>query len=390
VTFSPTGAAATSTLTIQAVNVTNGGSGYSSAPSVSISGGGTGATATSTINVTTYTVTAAGTNYTSAPSVTITDSTGSGSGATATATMKVSNLTVGSGGSGYTSAPSISFTGGGGTGATATGTLNITAVNVTTPGSGYTSPPTVSFSGGGSGATATSTINVSAIAVTYGGGGYSSPPTVTISDTGSGTGAAATATLNPGWMMSAGTPTTTASVSPTAQMQASPITEIFTNANTDLLFYGYGSVVNQVGELAAQDVTNGSISGIPPVPEPPALGGTSAIVVDNVSTQSQASNIYFSTLASVQDQLTISTATRSGTTATITTASDHDFSVGESVTISGSVSPFNGTYSVVSVPNSTTFTITVSNSGSTSSSGGTVRSAGAYYHAIKLTQTGLQ
>ena len=70
---------------VRSVSVTAGGSGYTSAPDVSFSGGG-------------------------------------GSGASATATISggaVTSVTVTSGGSGYTSAPSVSFSGGSGTGATA-------------------------------------------------------------------------------------------------------------------------------------------------------------------------------------------------------------------------------------------------------------------------------
>lgn len=72
--------------TVSAIKVTNGGSGYTSAPTVSI----TGAT---------------------------------GSGATATATIlagRVSAITVTAGGSAYTTTPTVTLTGGGGTGVTAT------------------------------------------------------------------------------------------------------------------------------------------------------------------------------------------------------------------------------------------------------------------------------
>ena len=76
---------------VASITVTAGGSGYTSAPTISISGGGgTGATATATINeisgiVTDITVTNIGTGYTSTPTVTITG--GGGSGATGTAVL---------------------------------------------------------------------------------------------------------------------------------------------------------------------------------------------------------------------------------------------------------------------------------------------------------------
>lgn len=66
-------------------------------------------------------ITAAGTGYTSAPTVSF--SGGGGSGAAATATVSggvVTALVMTSFGSGYTSAPAISFSGGGGSGAAAT------------------------------------------------------------------------------------------------------------------------------------------------------------------------------------------------------------------------------------------------------------------------------
>lgn len=71
------------------INVTNSGSGYVSAPSVSFTGGGgSGATATATVSgglVTAITVTAQGSGYTSVPTVGI--SGGSGTGATAVANV---------------------------------------------------------------------------------------------------------------------------------------------------------------------------------------------------------------------------------------------------------------------------------------------------------------
>lgn len=65
-------------------------------------------------------LTAGGSGYTSAPTVTLEG--GGGTGATATATVTdgaIGTLTLNAGGSGYTSAPTISFVGGGGAGATA-------------------------------------------------------------------------------------------------------------------------------------------------------------------------------------------------------------------------------------------------------------------------------
>ncbi len=69
-------------------------------------------------------VTAGGTGYTTPPSVSFTGGVGTGAAGTATVVNGiVTAVTVTSGGSAYTSAPVVSFAGGGGTGATATSVL---------------------------------------------------------------------------------------------------------------------------------------------------------------------------------------------------------------------------------------------------------------------------
>jgi phage tail sheath protein FI len=80
----------------------------------------------------TLTVTSQGTGYTSAPTVTFTG--GAGTGAAATAVLgtganagKVVGLTITNPGSGYTSAPTVGFTGGAGSGAAATATVGTIA-----------------------------------------------------------------------------------------------------------------------------------------------------------------------------------------------------------------------------------------------------------------------
>lgn len=181
---------------VASVSVTNGGTGYTSAPSVSFSGGGgSGASATANLVfdysvyndgfVSSVTLTAGGANYLSAPSVSF--SGGGGTGASASTTLSasptggaVSSVTVTDPGSRYTSAPSVSFSGGGGTGAAATANMTtyrvVTSINITNGGSGYSSPPTVVFSGGGgSGASATASnlYRVTTITVTNQGQNYS-------------------------------------------------------------------------------------------------------------------------------------------------------------------------------------------------------------------------
>jgi hypothetical protein len=70
-------------------------------------------------------ITSAGTGYTTAPTVAITG--GGGTGATATATVSggsLTGITITNPGSGYTSTPTVAFTGGAGSGAAAAATVN--------------------------------------------------------------------------------------------------------------------------------------------------------------------------------------------------------------------------------------------------------------------------
>ncbi len=216
-------------------------------------GGGTGATAAASVDpisgaVTAITVTAPGSGYTSAPTVTI--ASGSGNGATATALVDYSGVvnavTVDVAGNGYT-APSVTISGGGatsdaagtvyggvdavtvtdpGTGYTmpvvefslpedpngiqATGHADmdangaITGVIVDTPGSGYAAAPTVTIHDGTvadpiNGATlaaATATLSLQNVVLNNFGSGYTSAPSVVFNDTGTGTGAAGSATIS--------------------------------------------------------------------------------------------------------------------------------------------------------------------------------------------------
>jgi hypothetical protein len=155
----PSGAAVVTavlaTAGVSTVTVNNGGTGYTSAPTVTFSGGGgTGATATAAFSgghVTSITVTASGSGYATSPTVVI--SGGGGTGATATANLPgraVASLNLIDGGYNYTSAPSVAFLGGGGSGATATTTISsgsVTGLTLTAGGSGYTSAPQVHVQG---------------------------------------------------------------------------------------------------------------------------------------------------------------------------------------------------------------------------------------------------
>jgi len=225
--------------------VTSGGSGYTSAPTVSITGGGgTGATATAVLTGTTVTgiiITNPGnSNYTSTP--TIGFSGGGGTGAAATAVVGVACTTLGTLTAGTTNTRNIAFSIAAGAAAVSTDTATINAsnaasasatfdvtkqsntcatsiyywrstrgnvstastyavgyVNITSAGTLYSSAPAVSFTGGGgSGAAGTAVGNatggVAGVNVTNGGSGYSTAPTVGFTG-GGGSGAAATAFL---------------------------------------------------------------------------------------------------------------------------------------------------------------------------------------------------
>ena len=177
---------------------------------------GTTATGTTTMRteVTRIIITNTGSGYTSAPTVTI-DPPPAGSGGTqATVTVAIQSgslysYTMGNRGSGYslTSPPAVTFSGGGGSGAAARPDVaqrRVTGVTITNPGSGYTSAPTVTFmtsTGGGSPQTATGSAalrtEVTSVTVTNRGSGYLSPPDVTITG-GGGSGATARAILAEG------------------------------------------------------------------------------------------------------------------------------------------------------------------------------------------------
>lgn len=83
-----------------------------------------------------------GSGYTSAPTVSFSGGGGTGAAGTAVVTNgRVTGITITNGGTGYTSAPTIAFTGGGGTGAAATAVLTaqvVTSVVITNGGTGQT------------------------------------------------------------------------------------------------------------------------------------------------------------------------------------------------------------------------------------------------------------
>lgn len=97
--------------------------------------------------------------------------------------------------------------------------------------------------------------------------------------------------------------------------------------------------------------------------------------------------------SSAPSAISVSSITVSGTVATITTATAHGLEIGDYATISGaSVSTYNASNLIVSVPTSTTYTITVA--AGTAEPSGTITSTqdnlvmSYYYTPAKLTTTG--
>jgi len=314
--------------------------------------------------------------------------------ATVTPSFGVTSVTIVPGD--YTTVPSLSIAaaGGSGTNAVLTTAWKINSVAVSKPsGSGYSTAPTVGFTGGalatgGTAASATATLEATGASFTYGGGGYSSY-TATITDSGgSGTGGTASVTANSGSVMTPGTSPTSLAFG-AAGLQASPLTEFYTSGSTDLLFFAYGNA-STASDLVSY-TTALAASGTPyPVPE--AIGGTSGIIVDNNGTGAQESSIYFSTLAE-PPVATVADVARASNVATITTSAAHGFVVGDTVVVVVSTqTSFNTSGAVITaVPSTTTFQYANTGSalGTTSVTTGTRTATVSEYHAIKLTQTGL-
>jgi hypothetical protein len=194
---------------VQYVNVSNVGSGYTSATVSFVSEVGSGAAATATVlggQVTGIVVTSQGSGYTSAPAVVIQ---GDGIGATAAAQLyatSIDYLTITNTGQYYTSVPNVSISG------AATGNVSlygtgIEQIIVTNGGEDYTSDPQVYvIPGAGEYDTPVSpTLSVirgfslSQILITDAGLSYQSAPTITISAPSNLNGNTATATATIGY-----------------------------------------------------------------------------------------------------------------------------------------------------------------------------------------------
>lgn len=142
---------AVTTQPIGAVDVTDGGENYESAPTVAFSSGAAAATAIISGELLSIDVTNGGSGYTTAPTVVIKGKNGFGAVARAVVTSgAVTSVVIDNPGVGFSEAPTITFIDSPGTSAAATAKLSakVVRVDVTAAGS-YTTLPTVSFSGGG-------------------------------------------------------------------------------------------------------------------------------------------------------------------------------------------------------------------------------------------------
>jgi len=202
------------------IGITNPGSGYLTAPSVTISApndaNGVRATAVATITtgaggISSINVTAGGTGYTAVPGVIIgAPNVAGGQQAVAVATISggaVVAITVTTAGSGYTTSPAISFSSGAAAATAVVETGQVNTVTLTNAGTGYTSQPTVTISAPPSGTTATAVAQYNtfstgtlSVVVTNGGTGYGASGSFSVSFSGGsgGSGAAGTAIVSGG------------------------------------------------------------------------------------------------------------------------------------------------------------------------------------------------
>ena len=192
---------------VSGITITAPGSGYATAPAVSITSPGITPTAPASAHatispgvVTSIAVTEQGFGFTT-PTVAITGGGTPSTPAAAEASGGVDDLTIVDGGSGYTIQPIVHFSlpdaaycaNPGETceqptaKATMDGTGVVTGIEVLTEGSGYATAPSLDIydgdnANGAGAAVVTSTINIGRVDVTDGGSGYDAVPTVTISD----------------------------------------------------------------------------------------------------------------------------------------------------------------------------------------------------------------
>jgi len=276
---------------LASITVTSGGSGYTSNPAVTITGGGgSGATATTAVGkvITGLSLPSigSGSGYTAPPAVTITDTGTPITTASATAVMSVGAVTaptIGTGSS-YIGGDHVYFSGGGGaaasgTVATVSSTGAILTVNLTNGGSGYTSVPTAVVGGAGAALTpvlSTTTIGtVGTVTVTSGGGGYIVGDIVTFTGTNT---TAATGTV--GTVSSTGAILTVTVTNPGAGYTAAPTASVG----------GTGAALTTTLAVSSITVTSGGSGYTAPTATIP--GPTTGTISLTVSTGGTAGSVY--------------------------------------------------------------------------------------------------
>ena len=193
---------------VTSIPVATGGSGYTTAPIVTISGGGPtvtkSATATATILngfVTSIKIINPGLGYTQAPTVTIQAPGQALAGLVGIASGRIISIPVSAAGSGYTAVPIVSISAGGGAGAAAVANMVngvVTSITITNGGIGYTSQPTISIQAPGQAVAGTPTfVNgvITSVPVLSGGYGYTIAPAITFTGGGATTDETATTIL---------------------------------------------------------------------------------------------------------------------------------------------------------------------------------------------------
>ena len=157
------------------LNFTNNGSGYTSIPTITISGDGANASADATISITQVAITNAGAGYHVPPSISVgspDDPEGKAARLEAILSAIVTDLTIDGEGSGYIKAPLMYLQSPGANATVTTSSGVISSITIDESGSDYTSVPNVTFvdpMGFGSGASGTATIvdgKVTAITIT--------------------------------------------------------------------------------------------------------------------------------------------------------------------------------------------------------------------------------
>ena len=244
---------------VTAIPVAAGGSGYTFTPTVTITGDGSGATADAVVVngvVTGINITNGGTGFTTTPTVVIQGHVGATAGNATISSGQITAISVATGGSGYLTAPIVSISGGGGFGATAIANVSnggVVSITITNPGSGYTSQPNIVIQPPPSGALAGNVVltngAITSIAVASGGVNYTAVPLVTIFG-GGGSGATAVATL-----ASTGTPANPTG-DPSVGQEFGSITEIngVVSGTAGLRKWGAGTV-----ELTQSNTFSGDV-----------------------------------------------------------------------------------------------------------------------------------